>query len=154
MNTYDYEDALFRVDPRLRTLRELKNKYVSFNTRNAGLPIRAAEEIEDLIDLYFRSGQDLFVDFAQLLCKYKEPILNSFVMVEKHGAGNLYDSRLSNGPIESLNRKIKDLKRSGHGFRNFEHLRNRFLYAARNNPTLYGSSDRSQVQYFEDDELL
>ena len=154
MNTYDYEDALFRIDPRLRTLRDLKERYVRFNTRNAGLPGRAREEIEDIIDHYFQCGEDIFVDFAQLLCKYKDPIINSFVMVEKNGAGKLYDSRLSNGPIESLNRKIKDLKRLGRGFRNFEHFRNRFLYAARSNPALYGSSDRNQVQYYEDDDVL
>lgn len=154
MNTYDYEDALFRIDPRLKTLRDLKEKYVRFNNRNAGIPARAAEEIEDIIDLYFHSGQAIFVDFAELLCKFKEPILNSFVMVERHGAGGIYNSRLSNGPIESLNRKLKDLKRLGRGFRNFEHLRNRFLYASRNNPVLYGSSDRTQVQYYEEDEVL
>ena len=134
MNTYDYEDALFRIDPRLRTIRDLKEMYVSYNIRNAGNPLRAAEEIEDLIDHYYHSGDGLFVDFAQLLSKYKDPILNSFVMAEKNGPGGLYNSRLSNGPIESLNRKIKDLKRLGRGFRNFEHLRNRFLYATRNNP--------------------
>lgn len=153
MNTFDYEDVLFRIDPRLRSLRDLKEMYVTFNARNAGIPLRAAEEIEDIIDHYFHCGDSLFVDFAQLLCKFKDPILNSFIMVEKYGPGGIYNSRLSNGPIESLNRKVKDLKRSGRGFRNFEHFRNRFLYASRNNPVLYGSSDRSQVQYLEDDEL-
>ena len=39
-------------------------------------------------------------------------------MVEKIGNEKIYDTRLSNGPIESLNRKIKDLKRLGRGFRN------------------------------------
>ena len=72
-------------------------------------------------------------------------------MVEKYGAGGIYNSRLSNGPVESLNRKVKDLKRLGRGFRNFEHFRNRFLYATRNNPVLYGSDDRTQVQYYEED---
>ena len=62
-------------------------------------------------------------------------------------------SRLSNGPIESLNRKIKDLKRLGRGYRNFEHFRNRFLYATRNNPILNGISGSSQVQYFEEDDF-
>ena len=154
MNTYDYESALFRINPRLKVLRDLKEEYIRFNTRNAGLPARAAEEIEDVIDHYLHSDDSIFTDFAGLLCKFKEPILNSFIMVEKNGPGGIYNSRLSNGPIESLNRKIKDLKRLGRGFRNFEHFRNRFLYATRDNPVLYGSSDHSQVQYYgEDDEL-
>ena len=45
------------------------------------------------------------MNFAKLLVRYKDPIINSFVLVEKQGPGGLYDSRLSNGPIESLNRK-------------------------------------------------
>ena len=50
----------------------------------------------------------------------------------------VYNSRLSNSPIESLNRKEKDLKWLGRGFRNFEHMRNRFLFATRKNPIYKG----------------
>ena len=78
-----------------------------------------------------KSGHEIFREFASLLEKYQDPIINSFIMVEKIGTGKIYDTRLSNGPIESLNRKAKDLKRLGRGFRNFEHFRNRFLYATR-----------------------
>ncbi len=151
MNTYDYENKLFEINPRLKTLRDYKEMYVTFNSRNAGNPNNAAIEIEDLINTYYYSGDAIFVDFAALLSKYKEPIINSFVMVQKYGSGGLYDSRLSNGPIESLNRKIKDLKRLGRGFLNFEHFRNRFLYATRDNPTFDGINNHSQVQYYEED---
>jgi len=94
--------------------------------------------------------QSFFQGFAFRL--YKEPIINSFVMVEKQGPGKIYNSRLSNGPIEALNRKVKDLKRLGRGFRYFEHFRNRFLFATRNNPTLDGVEDNDLVQYFEEDD--
>lgn len=152
MNTYDYESALFRVSPRLRDLRNLKERYIQFNSRNAGHPLRAKEEVEDLIDFYYKTGDEIFVDFASLLSKFRDPIINSFVMVEKHGSGRIYDSRLSNGPIESLNRKVKDLKRMGRGYRSFEHFRNRFLYSARNNPPLNFASEQSSVLYQEDDD--
>lgn len=152
MNTYDYESWLFRIDPRLKVLRDLKEKYIKFNTRNAGQPQSARNEIDGIINDYLHCKDDIFVDFAGLLIKYKEPIINSFVMVEKCGPGGLYNSRLSNGPIESLNRKVKDLKRLGRGYTNFEHFRTRFLYATRNNPILNGVSDHSQVQYFEEEE--
>lgn len=153
MNTYDYEDALFRIDHKLRDLRDLKEKYVQFNDRNAGNPIAAATELDELISFYYRCGEPMFVDFASLLSRYREQIINSFVMVSKVGPGGLYDSRLSNGPIESLNRKIKDLKRLGRGFRSFDHFRNRFLYATRNNPVLDGTSDSVSVQYLEEDDF-
>lgn len=153
MNTYDYEDALFRIDHKLRDLRDLKEKYVQFNDRNAGNPIAAATELDELISFYYRCGEPMFVAFASLLSRYREQIINSFVMVSKVGPGGLYDSRLSNGPIESLNRKIKDLKRLGRGFRSFDHFRNRFLYATRNNPVLDGTSDSVSVQYLEEDDF-
>lgn len=74
-------------------------------------------------------------------------------MLEKIGNGKIYDSRLSNGPIESINRKVKDLKRLGLGFRNFEHFRNRFLYATRSAPVLNGVADYNPVNYYEDDDF-
>lgn len=73
MNTYDYEDALFRIDLKLKDFRDLKELYIQFNNRNGGTPIEARKEI------------------------YKDPIINSFIMVEKHGHGKVYDNRLSNG---------------------------------------------------------
>lgn len=59
-------------------------------------------------------------------------------MVDRLGPDGIYNSRLSNGPIESLNLKVKDLKRLGRGFRNFEHMRNRFLLAIRKTPIYKG----------------
>lgn len=56
------------------------------------------------------------------------------------------------GPIESINRKVKDLKRLGRDFRNFEHFKNRFLYATRSAPVLNGNTDCNPVAYFEDDD--
>ena len=153
MNTYDYEDALFRLDPKLKDYRDEKELYVCFNSRNAGRPIEARAELSELIIHYSESKHEIFRDFASLLEKYQDPIINSFIMVEKIGNGKIYDSRLSNGPIESINRKVKDLKRLGHGFRNFEHFRNRFLYATRAVPVLNGVSDYNPVTYYEDDDF-
>lgn len=83
--------------------------------------------------------------------KYEDPIINSFIMVEKISYGKKYDSCLSNGPIESINRKVKDLKRLGRGFQNFEHFRNRFLYATRSSPVLNGVTDYNPITYFKYD---
>lgn len=153
MNTFDYEDALFRIDPKLKDFRDLKESYIYFNNHNAGDPVAARRDLDLLIPTYKDSEYEIFREFGSLLEKYEYPIINSFIMVEKHGYGKIYDSRLSNGPIESINRKVKDLKRLGRGFRNFEHFRNRFLYAARRNPVLNGVSDYNPVMYLEDDEF-
>lgn len=152
MNTYDYEDSLFMIDPNLRELRDLKELYISFNNRNAGKPMDARIELDELIGTYLHCGNPMFIDFANLLIRNHDYIINSFVMVEKHGPGKIYSSRLSNGPIESLNRKVKDLKRQGRGYRNFEHFRTRFLYATRDNPVINGVTDYNPVTYYEMDE--
>ena len=153
MNTYDYEDALFRIDYKLKEFRDLKELYLQFNARNGGNPSQAQIELEELIETYRKSRHEIFREFASLLEKYKSSIINSFIMVEKIGNGRIYDSRLSNGPIESINRKIKDLKRLGRGFRNFEHFRNRFLYATRSVPVLNGITDYNPVLYLEEEDF-
>ena len=153
MNTYDYEDALFRIDYKLKEFRDLKEPYLQFNARNGGNPSQAQIELEKLIEAYRKSRHEIFREFASLLEKYKSSIINSFIMVEKIGNGRIYDSRLSNGPIESINRKIKDLKRLGRGFRNFEHFRNRFLYATRSVPVLNGITNYNPVLYLEEDDF-
>jgi len=152
MNTYDYEDALFQIDPNLRELRDLKELYITFNTRNAGHPMDARLDLDELISVYLQSSNPIFIDFADLLIRFHDYILNSFVMAERHGSGKIYDSRLSNGPIESINRKVKDLKRAGRGYRNFEHFRSRFLFAARRNPVITGSSNSHPVSYYQNEE--
>lgn len=151
MNTYDYEEALFRIDPNLQELRDLKELYVQFNQRNADKPLSARNELEELIYLYSNSNHEMFRQFSELLEKYKDPIINSFIMLEKVSSKN-EKSRLSNGPIESMNRKVKDLKRLGRGFKNFEHFRNRFLYAVRKNPELNVSSDKTATIFIKDDD--
>ena len=67
MNTYDYEDSLFMIDPNLRELRDLKELYIQFNTRNSGKPMDARIELDELINYYLHCGNSIFVDFASIL---------------------------------------------------------------------------------------
>lgn len=139
MNSYDYEREFFSVDPNLKELKHLRDLYLVFNRNNAGKPQKASSELDNLIDIYRNCDQPIFVDFARLLKKYRAPIINSFVLLDRYtNNGDLIVSRLSNGPIESLNRKAKDLQRLGRGYRNFDNLRNRFLFATRQSPALNG----------------
>ena len=152
MNTYDYERKFFEINPHLQEMRDFKEMYIHFNERYAGDPEGASRQLDWLIAFYLNCGNGIFSEFARHLQKYHDPIINSFVMVSRIGPGGLYDARLSNGPIESINRKVKDLKRMGRGFRNFEHMRNRFLFSTRNNPVINGSSDASPIQYFDNND--
>ncbi|WP_075712254.1 transposase [Hornefia porci] len=139
MRTSDYKERFFLIDPALKELHDLKERYVRFNTVNAGKPQKAAIELNQLINDYAHCDHDIFIRFSRLLKRHREPIINSFVLMERLDKnGGAIISRLSNGPIESTNRKAKDLKRMGRGFRNFNHFRNRFLFASRNDPQLNG----------------
>jgi len=139
------EKKLFDFYPKLKKLRAYKERYISFNSKNAGNVEQARIDLDDLIDFYTHCDEKMFQDFASLLKKYHDPIINSFIMMTRIDPdGVLYESRLSNGPIESLNRKAKDLKRLCRGLRNFNHLRNRFLFATRREPVWNGRTEHNE----------
>lgn len=58
---------------------------------------------------------------------------------------NAFTYTLSNGPIEGINNKIKLIKRSGYGYRNFNNLRNRVLISF----NLIKKSKKPKALYFE-----
>jgi hypothetical protein len=45
MNTYDYKDALSRIDPKLKDFRDMKEMYIHSNNHNAGHLIGARREL-------------------------------------------------------------------------------------------------------------
>ena len=144
MNTYDYFDWMYRIDPELEKLRDLKETYIHFNNKYAGDPKGARKALPQVIALYANCPYEMFHDVADLLQSHFDPIINSFILLEKLNGDK---SRLSNGPIESLNRIVKDIKRMGRGYRNFEYLRQRFLYSQRHNATILAVPKRLQETY-------
>lgn len=81
MNTYDYEDAIFHIDNKLKDYRELKEMYVRFNSRNAGTPTAAREELIELIAFYANSEHSMFRAFEHFRNRFlyaarTTPILN------------------------------------------------------------------------------
>ena len=133
VDLYDLEYYLFNIDPTLKELRRLKDKYIDFNNSYGNNPKKARPALRALIQEYRNSGYKIFRSFADTLDYHFESIINSFIVIERCCADGTHISRLSNGPMESINRIAKDLKRNARGFRNFEHLRNRFLFSQREN---------------------
>jgi transposase len=136
LNTEMIEKLFLDIDPRFKKIRDAKEKYIRFNRRNIGDPIKAKKELEELIKEYSKSDLEEFNDFSILLKKYKKYIINSFNTVTTNEINECGETRkivrrLSNGPIESVNRKPKDLKRAARGFRNFAYVRNRLLWITR-----------------------
>ncbi len=65
--------------------------------------------------------------------RYLEPIKNAFTYT------------LSNGPIEGMNNKVKNIKRSGYGYRNFLNLKHRIMISF----TLTTDSSEPKPIYYE-----
>ena len=70
----------------------------------------------------------------QTLERFIDPIENSFKYT------------LSNGPVEGINNKIKNLKRSGYGYRNFRNLRYRVLISFKLTP----KPNKPKALYYEE----
>ena len=137
MTTYDYMEWVMDLDNNFRELHRLKELYVAFNKRYAGKPKEAQSAFSEIVEVYSKSRFRMFREIAKTLHRFSEPILNSFIMIDKIDKdGVIAPARLSNGPMESLNRIPKDMKRIGRGYLNFDHMRNRFLFSQRKNATI------------------
>lgn len=134
----EIESDMFKIDPNLKVLRDLKEKYISFNASYPGNPKGAKDALAKLIHIYRNCNYPLFHRIADSLETHFEQIINSFILVEKYGKDGAAMVRLSNGIMESLNRIPKDMKRNARGYRNFDHIRNRFLFATRENAQMLG----------------
>ena len=142
VDTFTIEKMFLELDPNFEKLRDLKEDYIEFNNQEYESEFDVLTNLNALINKYKYSDQTIFSDFTLFLIKNKEPIVNSFIKVKvyRKSARNEqeYYARLSNGPMESFNRKPKDLKRESRGFSDFNYTRNRILWATRDNPSVRG----------------
>lgn len=142
VDTYTIEKLFLQLDPHFEGLRELKEEYIQFNQTEYDNEFDILLDLKDLIDKYDRSEQSVFRDFAGFLRKNLTPIVNSFTRIKVYRKSarleKEYYARLSNGPMESFNRKPKDLKRITRGVSDFNYTRNRILWATRKNPVIKG----------------
>lgn len=97
LNTYDYEKMFFQLDDNLMTIRRLKEQYIEFNETKEKDLNKIANFLNNLIIFYSHSSLVMFRDFSDLLKKYKQEIVNSFIcIIDNDGK----ERRLSNGPME------------------------------------------------------
>ena len=106
-------------DPELEVAYTLKEGYLSINNT------ATADTIVRLLDSYIEELKIFnikeFNSVRRTLIKWHDEIVNSF---------DEYDGRrLSNGPAESTNSRIKLIKTTGNGYRNFERFKLRALYS-------------------------
>ena len=77
----------------------------------------AEKDLLAWIELCNESQISEIIEAAKTINNWLEYIVNSFI-----------DKRLSNGYTEGVNKKIKDIKRLGYGYKNFDFFRIRLLY--------------------------
>ena len=129
---HEIRNYLFSIDEDLKNAYFLKERYREFNlTANYET---CDKELDELIDEFLNSKHDEFRTFGKLLFHWKKEIKNSFI--RHHGF------RLSNGPIEGANSRIKTILKSANGYTNFNRLRNRIMYSLNKDVPLKGNPKR------------
>ena len=153
LDTFTIEKMFLDLDGNFRKIREEKEKYIIFNNTKFETENDASVALDSIIKDYEASDLAIFRNFAQTLKRYKKEIIRSFTTVEVSrktvSEQESYYARLSNGPMESFNRKPKDYKRNARGFSNFDYTRNRILWSTRKNPPIRGiPKTRNQVHSY------
>lgn len=154
VDTYTVEKMFLDLDINFRKIRDLKEKYIAFNHTFFESEMDVEIALNALIEGYKASDLKIFNDFAITLETYRKQIIRSFTTVEVSRKSKneviTYYARLSNGPMESFNRKPKDYKRNTRGSSNFDYTRNRILWSTRKNPAIKGvPKSKEQVHSYK-----
>lgn len=140
LDTHQIEQMFFSLDENFKYFRDMKEKYINFNHAEYSSKEEVQNALDELIKEFKASRHSIFRDFANFLYMYRIQIIRSFTTVQVSrktvDETEKYYARLSNGPMESFNRKPKDYKRNSRGSSNFDYTRNRILWATRNNPSI------------------
>ena len=125
---HDVLDKILSIDDNLADSYWLKEEYREFNL--CGTYDEALYKIDDFIERFKKAHYVEFREFGSMLERWKYEIINSFLVID--------GKRMSNGPIESLNGRIKRLLYDGYGYSNFNRFRNRLMYSInKNEPIIF-----------------
>lgn len=115
----DIMNYLLAIDDDLNDVYRLKEWYRTFNL--TAEYETCEDELNQLIDRFRNHKLQELRTFGKTLENWKEEIKNSFIAFNKR--------RVSNGPIESTNSKIKTIIKTSTGIKSFYRLRNRIMYS-------------------------
>jgi len=122
-NTYWHKseilDYLLSIDEDLKSAYRLKERYREFNLT---ADYETCDDVLDSLIYEFRNHKLLELrTFGKTIEHWRIEIKNSFLVFNK--------LRVSNGPIESTNSKIKTIIKTANGIRKFTRFRNRVMYS-------------------------
>lgn len=127
-NYYDLRELVVECDKQIEEVLYLKDELDRFYDNTTY--INAAQELNALIMEFSNSSIEEMNKFARTLQEWKKEIINSFIRAD----GNRH---ISNGPIENVNKTIKNIKYNANGYTNWERFRNRVLFVLNSDVTFY-----------------
>lgn len=144
MDTYDWEREFLSLDPNFKDILYLKNLYEEFNDGFKNDLEGATTRLDELIMIYQNSSIYLFRNFSNLLIRYHDSIVNSFIFVQSQNGDETILRRLSNGPLESFNNVPSRLRSQSHGIDNFQFNRNRILWSIRDDVPILNEPKKTE----------
>ena len=130
---YGMLNKLLSIDEELKKAYELKELYREFNL--CATYEESHELLQNIIDIFKTSRIKEYYSFISTLENWFLEICNSFKIV--------YNKRLSNGPIESLNSRVKILLKNACGYSNFDRFKNRLMYSLNKNEPIIGYNNKN-----------
>lgn len=113
-------ELILAIDPILKHAYELKEDYLLFNATST--LENARDDLSTIISIFTSSEIETYQHFADTtLIKWFDEIVNSFTLFNGR--------RISNGPIESTNSRVKTILKVSNGFKNFSRMRNKIMYS-------------------------
>lgn len=149
MDTLSWETEFLKLDDNFQTIRTYKDMYEEFNESYANDLEGAASRLDELIKFYSDCEYRMFREFSNLLKRYREYIINSFIYIEFEEMNNheVYLRRISNGPMESFNNIPSGLRTQSRGVKDFDYTRARILWSTRKDePILIIPKSLKEVQ--------
>lgn len=137
INKVEILELILKIDPILKTAYQWKENYLDFNEDYTYE--NASKRYDELYDELVILNINQFKDVLSALKNWRVEILNSFIKINNR--------RISNGPIESINGRIKILLKTSLKYKNFERLRNRIMYCINKNslPTMTNKKKTNKV---------
>ncbi len=134
MNAYEIIDYMLSIDSSLYDAYWLLHEYRNFNEC---ANINNAKEWLNELMLKFKASQiNEYIKVWKMLENWSTEIVNSFTRIDNR--------RISNGPMERVNRDIKTLYRLAYGAKNFYRMRNRIMYVINDDaPILYNRKEET-----------
>lgn len=98
------------------------------------------EELDELIHKFTNSHLEEYRIFGRMIRRWRNEIKNSFIKVKigTSNEGKDIIKRLSNGPMEGTNSRLKCIIKNANGYRNFNRFRNRCFFAINKNEPILG----------------